>query len=233
MSVKSVSYNNSAIIHSDSLKAMVTKWKVGTLGFRRTYHIVVLKGSIYGGLVKSTSAYVTDKIPKKQDLSASTFHVDTDKNEDLLKDAKGTVICSYNQKDKVYLGFKIEDAAFEKVESISAELIKSLGDFLKTYLETTASTSSAASSPKTAEKKDKAKAPKAAKAPETEETKETPKPSEPSKGFIRSSLSSLYSRVSPLVTCNRVGFVACAAAVTAFQFLYLNADIDPATLTSL
>ncbi|NGX32448.1 MAG: hypothetical protein K1060chlam4_00495 [Candidatus Anoxychlamydiales bacterium] len=217
MTVKNISHNSSAIIHSGSHKAMVTKWKVGILGFRNTYHLVVLKGSTFAGFLSSTSAYVTDKIPKKQDLSASTFHVDIDKNEEIIKDEKGTVICSFNQKDKVNLSFTIEDPAFEKVDSISPELIKNLGEFLQKHLAGTSSSPSS-SSPKTGEKKKEPK--KEDKVEEKEKSapiakKDDTKSSEPSKGWVRPSLSNLCGRVAPLL----VGFAFSATALAVSHFL--------------
>ncbi len=229
MSIRNVSHFSSLIIPFDSHKAMATKWKVGTFGSRRTYHIVVLKGSLSDGLTTVTSAYITDKMPKKQDLSASTFHAGEDSETFVLKNSEDQIICSYNQKDKVDLSFEIEDKAFEKVESITSELITQLGALLKKHLEEKLSSvsSSPSSPPKAEEKMEAPTAPEEAK--DEEKPVEADKPTAPSKGLTRSSLSNLCGRVAPLL----VGFACTSLALAVSHFFSSEGNIDPAIGTTL
>jgi len=223
MSIKSVTYKSAEILNGKA-PAIVTKWSSSTNYFAtKTYHIVVLKGSLFG--FSNNSAYVTNKIPKKQDLSESTLHTSED-NSEVLKDQTGNVICSYKNSDKVGLGFMIDDKEFEKVDSISEDTITKLANFLKNYLQ-----------------KEQASKSRDGKlevdAPASKDKANAVNPIEKPEGFIRSSISALSSRVTSLsskaasfATCDRLGFLATSTAVVLY-WMYLNADIDPTIGTTL
>ena len=219
MTVNSVTFKQSVTLSSEAGNkiAMATKWKVNfrktsALSFSstKTYHVVILneekqKEGWRGHSSTTTSAYVTSTIPKKSDLSKSTLHTVDSSDTEVLNDHTGKPICSFEKTDLVDLGFTIDKAEFAKVNEISPALIKNIGDFLRTHLETTSSPSPS-SPPKAEEKRE---APEAAKAPEKAEAKDAPKATAPSKGLTRPSLSNLCGRVAPLL----VGFAFTSLAL--------------------
>lgn len=262
MTVSNIQHKSSVTLTTEDGKntAIVTKWKVTfkasstfSLSNTKTYHVVILSEHKRGytglsalkkrgtGSSAVTSAYVTNTIPKKNDLSRSTLHVETDSNTEVLKDHTGKIMCSFDRANSVDLGFAIEPAEFDRVRSISEGLIGQLGEFLRVHLsapEKKAPEVAAAPSAKGAGKAPTAVGGKdEAKAEEEEERKAPEKP----KGLIRSGLSALSGRVAALgsfaksqVTCNRVGVIVMLA-VPAILSYYINNDsgFDQSSLNSL
>ncbi|NGX43885.1 MAG: hypothetical protein K1060chlam3_00041 [Candidatus Anoxychlamydiales bacterium] len=233
MSVNSATFVKSVTISSEDGNkiAIATKWKVNfkstsTLSFSstKTYHVVILneqkREGLFGRSSTNMSAYVTNTIPKKSDLSKSTLHLEADSDNEVLNDHLKNPICSFKKTDLVDLGFTIDKAEFEKVDSISPEIIKNIGDFLKTYLETTSSSSSSSSSSKPEEKKAETKTEEKEK-PVDDESKDKTKPLDSSKGWTRPSLSNLCARATPLVA----GFVFSATALAISHFVSSEGNI--------
>jgi len=232
MSIKSTDHQSSTIIPFDAHKALVTKWKVKPTGTwltsSKTYHVVVLKATLSDGITTATRAYITNKITKKENLSASSFHEGDDSETYVLKNEKEEILCSYSKKDSVDLSFEIPDEAFEKVESISPEIITQLGGFLKTSLEEKAKAEIKAKdkeAPKadtedTAKEAPKADAEDKAK-PETSE-KESSKPSEPAKDSAKFALSNVCGRITPFV----FGGISASLGIVAYSILnnYFNVN---------
>lgn len=258
MIVNSVKFLNTITLPSkdNSNTAMVTKWDVKfgaslrhPMGKTKSYHVVILKEQKSAGWLgrtgPSTSAYVTNKITAKNDLSKSTLHVKADSDMEVLNDHMGTPICSFDRtKDSVDLGFTIDAPEFDRVNAISEGLITKLGDFLNTHLNK--------SSP-VEEKEEEKEAPAAGgeKAPaatadaapvvaadaapvEADDKKapaagDGPPPAKP-KGWLRSGVSALSTGAAALgpkakaqATCNRVGFLVMTLAAATFA-LYLGQE---------
>ncbi|NGX33673.1 MAG: hypothetical protein K1060chlam1_00013 [Candidatus Anoxychlamydiales bacterium] len=198
-------------------QAMLTEWNVTlSKGYQKTYYMLVLQKPIektffsFRSASSGTSVYITDVVPKREDLSASEAHT-KDSLKKTFKDSTGRVICAYDEKCSTNLGFDIEEAEFKRVDEISQGLIDRLGAFLKTHLDRDSSSASA-SRAVAAEVSSSSSASGPASLPASSST------SKP-QGW----LSSLGSRAASLVTCNRVA-VIMAFAPAIITWAYLNSD---------